>query len=262
MSWGKFLLEDIVIPSTYTFAWHEGATHRSVDVTAATYDDVLHVAATLQTALRAMGGGHTTDTVAISQVGKCTITVSGMTAQRWDATTDALSTLLGFTESEAVSGGALVSTNGHDWGWYPGVITHNYSTSRGAGLVAGAFWAPVDHAVRQWSGSGRQRTVKTARGAYRRSVRFDVISTDEVVDLSRGVAVLWDELLDRRFRWYLDRSDGIVGSYGTAGDPSTHIDSTCDYYVVSLAERPEVSPVAGSGSRFQVDLVLNGEPTT
>ena len=196
--------------------------------------------------------------VSVSSLGFVTITISGMTDQRWVATTDALSSMLGFSESEAVSGGSLVSTSPHELGWYPGALTHNHSLTRGAGLVSGAFWLPQDTSVRQWAGSGKQHTVKTARLLRRRPVRFDIVSKEEVEDLTRGVAALWDEHLTRRLWWYLDRTTGAVGSYGTLGNPWTDVDSGVSYWIVTLAERPDVLEVSPSRSRFQVDLVLNG----
>jgi len=264
-SWGKLLVCDVVVPATWSFAWHEGATHRSVDVAAATYDTVLHVAAALQTALRALGGGHTSDSVAISEVGKTTITVSGMTAHRWDATTDALATMLGFDETEAVASSAIVSSAGHTHGWYPGAVTHNYNVNRGAGLVSGARWIPTGTIVRQWAGSGKQRTVKTNTRRMVRPVRFDIVDLAEVQDWGRGVAGI-EPYLDHDWRWYPDRALGLVAAYGTQGDPWSNDDTDATgahyWWKCSIADDVDVQEASPSRTKFSVDLVLNGRGTT
>lgn len=257
--WGKLLVMDIVIPSGgWTWSWFEGATPRTVTVPAATYDDVHAVGRALRDALRAMGGGHTTDVVAISQVGICTITISGMTDDRWAGCDDELEDLLGFDQSESVNSGSITGALQVTHAWYPGAITHDHHVYRGAGLVSGSFWIPVDSVVKQWSGSGEPAIVHPGQLPLRRALRWDIVSTAEVRDLKRGVAQLWETHRAKRLRWYPDRELGTVDDYGSKGDPRSDVDgdAAADYWEVSIVDAPDPREVGGSRSWWSIEMVV------
>ncbi len=258
-SFGKFLVCSIVVPAGgWVFAWHEGATHRSVTIAAGTYADINAVGRALRDALRALGGGHTTDVVSINQVGRTTITISGATAQRWDATTDLLSDMLGFAETEDFSAGSIVGTKQITHAWYPGALSHDANLYRGAGLVYGGFWKPLDKVVGQWAGSGKPAIVHPGQLPLRRALRFDIVTTDEVKDLKRGVAQLWELHRAKRLHWYLDRELGTVDAYGTKGDPRTNVDGDglFDYWDVSIVTPPDPREVQNTSSWFSVEMVV------
>lgn len=252
--WGKFLARDIVIPvGGWTWAWKEGLTDRSATIPAGTYDTALHVAAALDDAC----SGVAATTVTVSQVGKTTVNTLGMTEMRWASTTDGLAALLGFDQDELVVGGEVSSSHGHTHGWYPGALSHDYSLYRGAGLARGALWIPVDVAIRQYAGNDDARIVTPGQLRPRRALRFDLVTLAEARDLNRGVAQLLEQHLHRRFRWYLDRTVGAPGSYGTQGDPRADTDDDCDWWAITLEGQPRLVDVPGTSGWLAVEMVVS-----
>lgn len=253
-AYSKFLVRDIVVPTGgYDFA----TNLVTVTLPADTYDDILHLGYELENQLDTDYPGLEWD-VDFDQTGKCYISADGAWTITWGSTTTALSYMLGYDETESVSSNILTSTNGHQYGWYPGVITHGYNVNRGAGLVSGPLWVPVDQAVRAWSGSRLQRTVELSTKLARRVARFDIINRDEVGDVNNGLAAIWWSHTAKSLAWYLDRSVGSCGSYGTQGTPGEDNDDDCDYWVVDLVEQPDASPEPSNPSLYMVEMVLNG----
>ena len=259
VSWGKFLVRDIVVGVGYTLVWFEGGTPRSATIPAGTYSTVLEILAALVVAIDAEIAPSVSHAY-VSEVGIVSIQIGGITAINWSGTADVLSELLGFDESEVVVSWTITASGQHRYGWYPGAITYGYQLSRGAGIVFGTRWVPQDSAIRTVSGSGRQRTIAPGRLRRLRRLRFDLLSLAEVRDHEVGIDSLQERFLTKRLRWYPDRSVGTPDVPGVSGDPQTDLDTDCDYWIVTLAEQPVAAERQENPDFFTIDLALNGEP--
>ena len=262
-AWGKLLGEVVVPTGGWDFKWTDNSP-RTATIPAATYDTYLHLMDALLDAIDAVVPLYTND-ITVSSVGFTTVTIGDGTGDLQSITyatcSDALMTAMGFVETEMISDDAVTAAGQHTHCWYPGTITHNYSLYRGAGLAGGALWLPQDVAVRTKSGSGNARIVTPGMLPRTRALRFDLIDLDEARHPTRGVAALMETHLASKFYWYLDRTVGNVGSYGTAIDPWDDVDDDGDYYVVTLDGQPKLPVRAEHPRKFQVELVLNAEAT-
>ena len=257
--WGKFLAQVSVLTGETDFVFVDGAGSHTAQVLPGDYDSVLSLANILESKIQAEAGG--TPSVEISSTGYCTITISGLISVTWGSCSSRLMGDLGYALTESVSGGAVAATNAHKYGWYPGVVS--YGTARGEGVAEDTGWYPVDSVGRQVAGSGAARLIGPSRMAYTRRLGFGTLHRDEVLkERDRGVICFADRWATKEFRWYPDRDDGTVSSYGTQGDPADYdTDSTCDFWVATLTEQPRVDPGAATHpDYFHVSLVLNGEP--
>jgi hypothetical protein len=256
--WGKFLPEITVPAGGYDLGFtYSGA--KVATIPAGTYDSILTLGAALATALESAASALAW-TVAVSELGIVTIDADGAWTVNFGTTDDALETLLGFAGSETVDGSyTLTATSPHTHGWYPGSITYSRRSDRGVGISSGAMWIPQGGAaVRTWAGDGEQCTVCPPTLPVRRAIRFDIVDVSEAQDPVRGVMALAGAHLASRFRWYMDRSVGQVGALGDAGDPWTDTDDDCDYWIVDLADDPEVARVPQNPRKYSVELVLSG----
>lgn len=254
--YGKLLVADIVVP---TGGWDwvyvvDPNPPVTLTVPAGTYGSVLAVAAALDTLFSIVGE------VTIDELGYTTVTMPSAAEVVWASCDEDLYTLLGFAGTETEVDGIVESSEPHTHGWYPGAITHDHRASRGAGLASGVMWLPVDTTIRQYAGSGAAAIVTPGTLRRTRTLRFDLVSLDEVRDLVRGVAALMETHLHRRFHWYLDRSVGTVAAYGDQGDPAADTDDDCDWWLVTLASMPELVAVPGSSRWFGIEMTVNAEP--
>lgn len=224
-----------------TWAWNDGVA-RSVALTDATHDTVLELGAHLQARIRTIDAAAT---VTISPIGIVTVTIPSIVAMNWAGTSNALSTILGFDETEALSGTSVTSSAQHLRGYYPGLISYGYATDRGAGLTTPIVWIPDYHEVRSVAGSLATRSVGVVTPQQTLDVACSLIRADSTVDEwsddDRGVRAWIDActVLEPRFRLYPDRANGIVGTPGTVG---TH------YYNCAFAEPVRKHPF--SNPRF------------
>jgi hypothetical protein len=251
----KFLASVIVPTGGWDFEWNEDG----VTIPAGTYDTPLHLAAALETALDV---GYTA-TVTISPVGKTTINITTMTSMVWGSTDDALSTALGFDETETVSSNTIVSTNQHTHGWYPGVISFGSGTSFGAGPTSDSGWQTADQLTRTYSGAGNARIIGPARRLYTRRIMFGPLKRLEIFN-TRGTGAIEfrDRWSTKVLWWYPDRTDGAVGSYGTQvdpGDSNYEVDSDGQYFKVTLFRDIETQNTGNNADWFTIDIQVAAE---
>jgi hypothetical protein len=258
-AWGKFLAP-ITVP---TGGWDFKITGEDVAVIpAATYATVLHLCAALDTVLE----GIDDSTVTVSSVGIVTIMNDSMTGVDWGDCSDALLLVLGFDETESVLNSVVTANNPHTYGWYPGIIS--YGSTRGEGVADDSTWEPQDASVSSKAGDGTQTIIGPERLEYRRTLRFATIHKDEYNHPSRGAKRLMDLWRYSELFWYPDREDGVVGTYGTQGDPGPttyHDDDTLDtagsyYWLVTQNRTPRLQRNATHPDWFSIDLILNAEP--
>lgn len=252
----KFLRQITVPTGGYDFAGDDGAPFVAT-VPAGEYRSVLLLCAELEDQINAEAVNETF-TVAVSSTGTVTITATGAWTVTWASTDDALSTLLGFDESESVSAAVLTASETHRLGWYPGTIS--FGTTAGAGDTLGGDWVRDWPHVSRKAGSRAMRRVTTASPLYQRTVEFDLLSREEVLDPYRGL-----DGFERGFGqpviWYPDRTAGTVAAPGTQGDPDTDPrDSSCDFWEVYLEELPTRAHRSESNAWRTVSLLLHAEP--
>lgn len=258
--WGKLLVRDLVVPAGgWDWAWSEGGSPQVATLPAGSYDTILDLAEELRDQIDLVNPP-IGSTIVLSEVGITTIIIPGMTATDWPNTDDSLSSLLGFDETETVTGNTVISSGQHQYGWYPGAITHNWNPNKGAGLASGNRWRSQDASVSTTAGSGRRRRIRPGRTPRIRLLRFDLLYRDEVRDRTIGVDALQERFFASRFSWYPDRTLGQVGTPGTTGDPRTLTDADVDYWVVTLQDQPTDRERTEHPDWYEVELTLNGEP--
>lgn len=260
-AYGKFLAQVTVPTGGWDLAFST-STAESATVTAGTYGSVLSVGKELQDQLRALGGDHTSDTVVISTtqgstLGKTTLTIAGVLSMTWASCDDGLTTLFGFDETESLSSSTVTSTNAHTHGWYPGHVSYN----TGEGIQYDSGWVADEVGVESIAGNGEMQSVGPDRLPYTRTLRFGALHRDEVVDeRDRGCACFFDRWRRVPIRWYMDREDGSVGSYGTQGDPGAyHNDDDCDFYIIKVKGQPRRT-VLTHPDWFSFELTMHGQP--
>lgn len=173
----------------------------------------------------------------------------------WASTDDALSTILGFAESESVASMVLTSLSDHRSGWYPGLVT--YGAGNGEGFMSDTRWQPVDMIGRSLAGSGEQSSVKPGRIPYERTVIFDMIGVAEGDDPYRGPKAFIDQYATKIWSWYEDRDDGYPGAVGTQGDPD--VDTSADFWRVDV-KSCKIEKSQKNFNYYTVTLELNGRP--
>lgn len=254
--WGKFLAPITVPAGDWSFGFTKGGAQVAT-IAAGVYATILELAAELETQLQVIDA---TFAVAVSSIGRVTISCNNAWAESWATTDDDLSDVLGFDETEAVAALALVATSRHTHGWYPGVISRGEAD--GEGLAADTGWRPADQLGVTYAGSGAARRISPARRAYRRQVRFGCLRRSEVFNRSRGVAPLGDRWATSSIRWYPDRDDGTVAVPGTQMDPGypTYSDGTDgEWWLVTVASEPELTALAHPDWQA-VELDISAEP--
>lgn len=258
-AWPKFLAQ-ITVPQSgldWDFVFSDGSP-RSVTVSSGTYTTILHLAKELQDRLQALGGGHASDTVTVSSAGYITLSISGLVSVTWASTNDDLEALLGLAGTETPVAGVLTALNPHTHGWYPGVIS--LGTSMGIGISSDSEWTAGDDAIRTIAGNGVQSIIMPSRLKYDRMLVFSGVRREEVRDRKSGVAEISDHPTVP-WAWYLDRTVGTTGSYGTQGDPGDgDVDGDIDWWSVTFNRLPRTAESPASPDYFDVSLMVNGEP--
>lgn len=256
-SFDKYLAPITVPTGGWDFVWAEGGSHTAT-VSAGDYDTVLHLASELEDRIQAIDAS---SFVSVSSTGTVTIWINGMTSVTWGSTNDDLEAALGFAGDETVSAGIVTSTNQHNDGWYPGVLS--YGSNHGAGRAIDEGWVPMDVAGKQYAGSGEGRYLGPDRYPYERRVRYSMIKRAERNARKTGPLAFLDRWRTAKLYWYPDRDNGTEGSHGTQGEPgadSYHTDADCDYYLVRV-HSAEVKQSSKHPDGFDVSLVLRCEPT-
>lgn len=268
VAWPKILTSVTVPTGDWTWGWTDGGGAQTVTVAAQTCATPLHLGEQLQIALRALGGGHSTDTVVISAEGLVTVTINGMTSTNWGGTSDDFSAALGFDETETVSAGSYYGNDQCAYGWYPGIKSFatwpGTASVNGAGMTADSGWSVADKTIRTIAGTGAARLIAPARRAYSRRIKFDPIHRDEIFgNRLRSPMDFLDRWATNTHWWYLDRDDGSVGSYGTQidpGDSNYEMDTDGNYFKVTLLRDIEIEPSGKHPDWFSVSLEFNVEP--
>ena len=203
----------------WTFAWNDGAA-RSVAITDGTHDTILELAAHLQTRIRTIDAAAT---VTVSSIGIVTITIPTVVALNWGGTTNGLSSILGFDESEALVGTSVTASGQHQKGYYPGLISYGYDAGRGAGLTRSIRWEPDYHGVRVVAGNRLTRMVCPSTPQDTTTLECSLIrcdpyaGVDEWSDDEVGVRGWVDDCSADLFRLYPNRYLGTTGTPGTEG---------------------------------------------
>ena len=244
MSYPKFLWNVDVNDSNRYFGFNDG-TARIATLSTGRYDTILHVGYELQTKMNAVSAGFT---VAISSVGQVVISkASGAFTVTWAATSNNLSTLLGFTESESVSSLTLTATNKHTHGWYPGYVS-KIGSSYGSGMTAATRWVQNFAVARNIAGDGNQYAIALSNPIRRRNITIGMINRTELEDETRGLAA-FESVLTKRIWFYEDRTVGTVGSYGTKN-------SATGYWLCSLDGDISENNVGSHPDWFSVSIPL------
>lgn len=238
----KYLAPITIDSSSQQFGYNDGAP-QTVSLDKGTYDSILEVCDNLEDNL---GPGFT---VTVSSLGIVSISSATTFLADWANTDDALSTILGFTESETASNNTLTATNQHANGYYPGLVSYGRNTWDGAGVVTDTLWIPQWKIARAYSGTGEARIVGPSSALYRRKLSYSLISGDEVTS-DYGAAPFFSTVIASQFRWYPDREKGTVASPGAKNS---------DYYLVTLVAYPRFKQ-SRSGSHYTFDVEMNREP--
>ncbi len=208
----KFLAPVTVPTGGWDFVYNEGDA-RTATIPAATYATILHLCEELQDQIDAESGG--SSTVAVTAVGIVSIEVTSLASVTWGSCSDDLLLALGYAESESIVSDTVTASLVHRFAWYPGVL----SNVGGVGLESDTDNRAGGDIARTVSGSGKGRSVGPARRNYTRALRFGAINRTEKRDKHRGPMAMEDMWLHQVLWWYFDRTDGVVGTYGTQVDP-------------------------------------------
>lgn len=255
----KFLTQVTVGTGGWNFTFKEGASNRTVNIPAATYDTVLDLLVALYDAIDA---SYTNPVVTCSSVGIVAIGCDEMDTMNWALTSSGL-LQLGFVGTEAPVSNLLTSTGPHHWGWYPGTITHGLTG--GAGFSSDSGWQAVESVASEVSGAGERTSIGPSRPDYQRRLVVEAVRRDESHHISRGPIRFLDRWRHKKIRFYPDRDDGTVAGGGSQGDPGSPYfddDSTCEYWLVRLADAPKVTEAGGFPDYFITTLTLGAEPIT
>ena len=257
--WGKFLAEIVVPAGGWDWSWTDPAA-QLVTIPAGRYDSILDLCSELSAQIVAAGR---VPTITVSSVGQVRIYIINgmvqMTGIVWAACSDDLSDAMGYDETEAVVAGAVVATERHRWGWYPGVIGRG--DADGEGLASDSGWQVSDSVGSVVAGSGRARLIAPARRLYRRVVRFGSIRRTEALDRLRGPVCLQDLWSTGTLDWYVDRDYGTVAFLESQRDPGyPHWDSDIAYarWKVTIS-RVTLTPVEGP-TWWNVEIHMEAEP--
>lgn len=267
-TYGKFLAPVTVPTGGWDFVWAAFGGPYTATIPAGDYATMLHVADALETAMKAEVA---LSNVAIGSTGITSISSNTMSSVTFASCDDDLLLWFGFDETETVVGAGGVSatittTLPHRDGWYPGVISYgapSYPVTRGEGIDSDLGWYTTDKAGEQVAGSGSMRQIVPARRIYRREINFPLISRSEALDRFKGPAAWRDRWVGSDVWWYPDRTDGLVGSYGTQidpGPPDYEGDTDNDYYKVKIVGAPKFTQNSKSTEYMSVRLTLHGEP--
>lgn len=220
--WGKFLAAVVVPTGGWDFVWSDGSA-RTLTVPAGTYTSVLDV-------LDEMHTQHSAVTGTCSSTGQVVLAVSGINSMTWASTSNGLSTLLGFAETENPAAGVVTATSRHTHGWYPGTLSYGYT--KGEGIASDTLWTPTESPAVVVAGDGTTTVVGASRPVYRRSITFDLVKKTEINDRTRGLMALAVAHRTVNVAWYENRDTGTVAAQGTKGDP--HTAASADYWSIKV----------------------------
>jgi len=266
-AWGKFFAQIVVPTCGWTIRFEDSASWYTATLPAGTYATILHLLDELMDAMTTESGGNYYSS--LSAAGITTIDGDDFTDIDWSNTSDDLEDCLGYDGTETV-GTALVGTNPHLYGWYPGMISRG--STLGEGLSYDDEWQPEDMIARAYAGTGAARLISPARMKYTRHLRYGTIHRDEIWHRTRGVKCMMDRWATGSLYWYMDRDDGIrtagvpawvTGYFGGQCDPGYewyNNDDSGEYYIVTLNEMPRLTVNASHPDWWSVDLSLNAEP--
>jgi hypothetical protein len=253
MSFSKFLADVTVPTGGWDFAWTDTGGAHVATVGAGSYSFIGFMAM-LDEKIEALADDNLT--LHLSSEGAVTLDDDSAWTVTWATTDDALSTLLGFDESESVDGShVLTASSDHRSGWYPGLVT--YGSGDGEGFLSDTRWQPVDMIGRSLAGSGEQSSVKPGRIPYERTIVIDMIGTTEGDDPYRGPKAFLDQYATKIWSWYEDRDTGTAAAEGTQGDPD--VDTTADYWRVDC-KSCDIAISQKHFSYYTVTLTFNGRP--
>lgn len=262
-AWGKFLAP--VTASSWTFAWNDGSP-QSVNITDGTYDTVYHLANNLNTKIKDVDASNYVYFAELYS-NRCRIYLNNAASITWASCTDALTSALGFDETETIQspGSYIWASSQPEYAWFPGVISRG--AALGEGLQDDSGWQPTDLISRKEAGSGVVRKIGPARQRYERRLRFGSVKRTELFNKTKGVVCLSDRWVYDTLRWYPDRDDiSIVTgtlSEGTQMDPGYNnyeTDDDHEYWIVSLANNPVFNRTPSHPDWFSVDLVFTADP--
>lgn len=220
----KLLTQVIIDSDNQTFAFElPPSTPQSVNIDTGTYDTLLEVLANLKTKLQVVEATFNVEVLlATNKVGTVNIETDSVSwAADWSNTDAALKTLLGFVGTETVSSYGLSGDKRHRSGWYSPVGVEYPAVRR---RKYRAYQDLEDGDAAALSSAATHKFV---------DLLFDAclegqLEPDEAGTLDNGYgydqdwtdvtfADFWEDTADKKFRYYPDASDGIVGTPGTEG---------------------------------------------
>ena len=229
------------------------------------YTSILHVLDELETQCEADASGDDWEWE-VDSLGTVTgWNDGGAWTVTWGSTTDGLSSVMGFDESEAVDGSdILTSSSQHLNGYYPGLISYGYASNRGVGTTNTKYWAPEWSQVRTVAGNHATRVVGPATARSTMALSFGLIRDIEASDASRGLRAFVDGCAAFTFYLYPDRSYGTVDAPGTQ-DAKTFDSGNLpydDYWCCAFTEGgdPVFRQGGGSAGFGTWEMIVNREP--
>lgn len=203
-------------------------------ITATTHGSVLEVLDDVATQLTAGLSG--TFTAACSAAGIVTLTSDAAWNIIWSTTTDSLSTMLGYAETESVSAQVLTATLQHRYGFYPHVGARYPIDPRSYALKS-----------QDTAAGGVSNNKGTAQHRYR-DIEFQLLSPESVSEGGVEGGTTWTNVTLRDFweyalvlpwRFYADSSDGTVADPGAEG---TEYDTLRFYKMPRFEARNDADP--------------------
>lgn len=245
--YSKFLWGMTVDSDCDSFATSLG----TATITSGSYTTILELLAKLEDKLQDIDA---TFAVSVSSLGIVSIECDTPWTWTTGSTDDDLSTLLGLDESsDAVSAKVLTASGQHTHGWYPGLLSRTRTVGHGAGAVADKRWKPNHEGSRLFAGSGKSSAAYPASPLYWRDLTIGPVEKTEIDDADIGVKAFFVDCIAATFRWYPDRTLGVVNTPGT---------QDTDYYLCSFAADPDWRPKGRHPDWFSVEITLNKEPAS
>ena len=228
------ILWPIVVPTGgWDFGFNDGGA-RVATIAAGTYDNILDIAEALRDAMDAASAVNFV--VYVSSIGIVTIDGDAAWNTAWGTTDADCSACFGFDETEAVVATVLTSNNQHLYGYYPGLVSYGWNTSRGAGLTRPLRFSTDYHEVRTVAGNRDTRAVAAAVPQDTCELACSLIlcdsraGADEWKDNDRGARAWLDACISSTFHLFPNRYVGTVATW----DAATLVEGT-DYYTLAFA---------------------------
>ena len=249
-SYPKFLSGITINDDNNTLVGSDTGGAFTATIPSADYDTILELLDELDDQMSNEGNG--TYTAAVSSIGIITISCDEEWDITWANTDDDLSTLLGFDETEEVDGSdVLTATLQHQKGWYPGLLSFAYATNKGSGITADKRWELEWEGNRLFAGTGAISALYPNSPLYQRDITVSPLHKDEIDNTTIGVTAFINNCIAITFRWYPDRTDGVVATPGT---------QNTDYWLVSFVDNPDWRNSNRHPDWFDMSLLLNREP--